>query len=144
MNPFWETKTLAEMTDAEWESLCDGCGKCCLVVLVDDETEEVWETDVHCRLYDPEKRRCTDYKNRRARVPDCVRLTPENAGALEWMPQTCAYRRLARGEGLPDWHPLVTGDPASTARAGKAATKRLASETHVAPEDLENRVTKKR
>ncbi len=137
---FWETKRLDEMTDAEWESLCDGCGKCCLVLLVDEETGGVFETDVACRLYDPEARRCGDYANRLARVPDCVRVTPENAGALHWMPRTCAYGRLARGEGLPDWHPLLTGDPKSTARAGAAASKNLLSEADIAPEDLESRI----
>ena len=144
MKPFWETKTLSEMTEAEWESLCDGCGKCCLVVLQDEENGDVWETDVACRLYDPEKRRCTDYDNRHARVPDCVRLSPENAGALSWMPKTCAYRRIAEGRGLADWHPLVTGDPTSTARAGMAASKRLANEADVRSDDLEDRVTKRR
>lgn len=138
--PFWQTKTLAEMTDAEWESLCDGCAKCCLVLIEDEDDGTVWETDVACRLFDPDKRKCTDYGNRHARVPDCVRLTHENAGALPWMPQTCAYRRLARGEGLPDWHPLVTGDPASTARAGMATRKNLASEADIDPDDLEDRI----
>lgn len=140
MKPFWETKTLAEMTRDEWESLCDGCGRCCLVVL-EGEDGRYWETDVACRLYDPKKRQCTDYRNRHARVPDCVRLTAENAGALKWMPETCAYRRLARGEGLPDWHPLVSGDPGSVARAGIAAGRGLASEAEVSEEELESRVT---
>ena len=142
--PFWETKSLAEMTDAEWESLCDGCGKCCLVLLEDEETGEVWETDVACRLFDARERRCTDYTRRHARVPDCVRLTPENAGALPWMPETCAYRRLARGQGLPDWHPLVTGDPRSTVRAGIAAPPDLANERDADPETLFERVTVER
>ncbi|MEO0400295.1 MAG: YcgN family cysteine cluster protein [Pseudomonadota bacterium] len=134
--PYWETKTLSEMTDAEWEGLCDGCGKCCLVLIEDDETGEVWETDVACRLYDADKRRCTDYKNRHTRAPDCVRLTPQNAGALPWMPETCAYRRLARGHALPDWHPLLTGDPKSAARAGAAATKSLVSEDALDEEEI--------
>ena len=134
--PFWERKSLAEMTDAEWESLCDGCGQCCMVLLIDDEDNSVWETTVACDLYDCGKRRCTDYANRHVRTPDCVRLTPENAGALEWMPETCAYRRLARGQNLPDWHPLRTGDPASTAAAGVATPPRLVREAEVPEEEI--------
>ena len=128
---FWREKTLAEMTDAEWESLCDGCGRCCLVLLEDDKAGEVWETDIACKLFDASWRRCTDYKNRRAKVPDCVRLTPDNAGALPWMPETCAYRRLAEGHDLPDWHPLLTGDRESVVRAGIAVPPGLVAEPRV-------------
>ncbi|MGF1545162.1 MAG: YcgN family cysteine cluster protein [Parvularculaceae bacterium] len=142
--PFWRTKSLAEMSEAEWESLCDGCGKCCLVLLEDVETGAVWETDVACRLFDADKRRCRDYENRHARAPDCVRLTPRKAASLKWMPQTCAYGRLARGEGLPDWHPLVTGDRKSTARAGAAVSRRLVSETEADPDDLDARCVRLR
>ncbi|MEM6414997.1 MAG: YcgN family cysteine cluster protein [Pseudomonadota bacterium] len=137
--PYWKTKKLSEMTKAEWESLCDGCGKCCMVLIEDDETETIWETDVACRLYDADKRVCTDYSNRHRRVPDCVRLTPENASALPWMPETCAYRRIARGQSLPEWHPLVTGDPQSTARAGAAASKFLISEDALDEEEIFSR-----
>lgn len=144
MKPFWETKSLAEMTALEWESLCDGCGRCCLVVLQDDETGKVWETEVACRLFDAKARRCTDYKNRHSRVPDCVKLTPDNAGALSWMPPTCAYRRLAHGEGLPDWHPLITGDPKSVSRAGIAVSRRLLSEADIPDDELQDHVTKRR
>lgn len=133
--PFWETKTLAEMTRAEWESLCDGCGKCCLILLEEEATGRYHETDVHCRLFDPTTRLCTDYKNRRARVPDCVRLTPEGMKTLDWMPESCAYRRLAHGEGLPDWHPLLTGTAKSVADAG-VAVRNVVSEKDVAADDL--------
>ena len=142
--PFWESKTLAEMSDAEWESLCDGCGRCCLVVLQEEETDRYWETEIACRLFDAAKRRCTDYQRRRQRVKDCVRLTPDNAGALDWMPSTCAYRRLARRESLPKWHPLLTGDPQSVVRAGAATAPGLLNERDVAPEDLEDHVTRPR
>ena len=142
--PFWETKTLAQMSQEEWESLCDGCGRCCLYILHNEETGDVFETDVACRLFDAKRRRCTDYENRSARVPDCVRLTPENAKALHWMPQTCAYRRLARGEALPDWHPLVTGDRDSVARAGAAVPPDLVPEDEIDDELLESRITKAR
>lgn len=142
--PFWETKTLAEMSQGEWESLCDGCGRCCLYILHNEETGDVFETDVACKLFDAKKRRCTDYENRTTRVPDCVRLTPQNANALHWMPETCAYRRLARGEGLPDWHPLITGDRESVARAGVAVPPDLVPEDEIDDDLLESRITKAR
>jgi uncharacterized protein len=142
--PFWEIKTLADMTPAEWESLCDGCGRCCLYILHNEETGDVFETDVGCSLFDAKKRRCTDYENRLARVPDCVQLTPQNAKTLNWMPKTCAYRRLANGKTLPDWHPLITGDPASVARAGVAVSPDLISEDDIDDELLESRITKTR
>ena len=140
---FWETKRLAEMNEAEWESLCDGCGKCCLVLLC-DEDDRVWETDVACRLFDPETRRCRDYANRLAQVRDCVQVTPENAGALDWMPSTCAYRLLANGRPLHDWHPLIAGDAKSVARAGAAASKSVVSELFVDEDDLEARIVRER
>lgn len=143
--PFWDTKTLAEMTESEWESLCDGCGRCCLVVLEDeDEPGAYYETRVACKLFDSKKRRCTDYKHRHTRVPDCVKLTPQNAGALAWMPDTCAYRRVARGEGLAEWHPLISGDPTTVARAGVAVSPRVKSERDVAADEIEDWMTRKR
>lgn len=142
--PFWETKTLAQMSEAEWESLCDGCGRCCLYILHNEETGDVFETDVACTLFDAKARRCTDYANRSSRVPDCVRLTPQNAGALTWMPETCAYRRLANDKPLPDWHPLITGDRESVAKAGVAVPPDLTSEDEIDDDLLESRITKAR
>ncbi len=142
--PFWETKSLAEMSGEEWESLCDGCGRCCLYILHNEETGDVFETDVACKLFDPKVRRCTDYENRSARVPDCVRLTPQNAKALSWMPKTCAYRRLANGKSLPEWHPLITGDPKSVERAGVAVSPDLIPEGEIDDDLLEDRITKAR
>ena len=118
MKPFWETKRLDEMTVAEWESLCDGCGLCCLIRFEDEDTLEVFPTRVHCKLYDPEACRCSDYENRKATVPDCIKLTPFNVEALEWMPKSCGYRRIHEGRGLAWWHPLISGDPESVHRAG--------------------------
>ncbi|MFN3513628.1 MAG: YcgN family cysteine cluster protein [Phenylobacterium sp.] len=115
--PFWETKSLEHMTAAEWESLCDGCGLCCLVRFEDEDTGEIIPTRVHCRLFDPKSCRCADYVNRKAHVPDCIKLTPHNIEALEWMPKSCAYRRLYEGRGLAAWHPLISGDPESVHRA---------------------------
>ncbi|WDI32164.1 YcgN family cysteine cluster protein [Hyphococcus flavus] len=142
--PFWERKPLQEMTDAEWESLCDGCGRCCLYILHNEETGDVFETDVACKLFDAKKRRCTDYENRTARVPDCVRLTPQNASDLHWMPETCAYRRLANGKPIPDWHPLITGDPKSVERARIAVSPDLIPEDEIDNKLLESRITKAR
>lgn len=142
--PFWETKSLAEMTDAEWESLCDGCGRCCLYILHNEETGDVFETDVACKLFDPKKRRCTNYANRGTLVPDCVRLTPDNVEKLSWMPKTCAYRRLANGKSLPEWHPLITGDRASVERAGVAVSPDLIPEGEIDDDLLESRITKTR
>ncbi|MER8124560.1 YcgN family cysteine cluster protein, partial [Acinetobacter baumannii] len=99
-DPFWRRKTLEQMTVAEWESLCDGCGLCCLVRFEDEETGEVIPTRVHCKLFDPDVCRCSDYANRKAHVPDCIKLTPHNSEALEWMPKSCAYRRLHEGRDL--------------------------------------------
>lgn len=116
--PFWKTKKLAEMTDAEWESLCDGCGKCCLSKLEEEDTGEIYWTSVGCRLFNPETCRCKDYSNRLQRVADCVDLTPNNVGTIPWLPKTCAYRLLAEGKDLLRWHPLVSGDPDSVHKAG--------------------------
>ncbi|MEM8935641.1 MAG: YcgN family cysteine cluster protein [Pseudomonadota bacterium] len=144
VRPFWEVKSLSEMSAQEWESLCDGCGRCCLYILHNEETGDVFETDVACTLFDAKKRRCTDYQNRLKRVADCVQLTPENAGALDWMPETCAYRRLADGKSLPAWHPLITGDRTSVERAGAAVSPDLTPEDEIDDDMLESRITKSR
>lgn len=134
-DPFWETKSLKAMTDAEWESLCDGCGRCCLVLLEDAGSGRLYETNVACRLFDVKKRQCTNYQRRAKIVKDCVVLKPGNIGSLDWMPETCAYRRLARGERLPDWHPLITGERKSVEDAGVAVMKAV-SETKTADDDI--------
>jgi hypothetical protein len=129
--PFWRTRTLAEMSEAEWESLCDGCGLCCLHKLQDADTDEIALTDVACRLLDTESCRCRDYENRFEHVPDCVRLTPQTAGALAWLPETCAYRRLAQGKSLSWWHPLVSGDPETVHAAGISVRGQAVSEDDI-------------
>jgi len=122
---FWEDKTLAEMSRAEWESLCDACGKCCLHKLEDEDSGEVYYCNVVCKLFDMENTCCTDYPNRAVRVPDCVVLTVENIPQFGWMPKTCAYRLLSEGKPLPKWHPLLSGDRDSVYRAGHSVRDRV-------------------
>jgi uncharacterized cysteine cluster protein YcgN (CxxCxxCC family) len=133
--PFWETKSLDQMTVREWESLCDGCGLCCLVRFEDEDTGDIVPTRVHCRLFDTQSCRCSDYAGRRRKVPDCIKLTPGNIDALPWMPLSCAYRRLNEGKPLPLWHPLVTGDPESVHAAGISVRGQTISESSLADPD---------
>ena len=126
--PFWKRKRLAEMSAEEWESLCDGCAKCCLNKLEDTETGQVSYTNVACRLLDAGTCRCRDYTGRQRAVDDCVVLTPRNVGSLAWMPSTCAYRLLDEGKDLPTWHPLVSGDAGSVHRAGVSVRGRTVAE----------------
>ena len=135
--PFWKTKTLEAMSPEEWESLCDGCGKCCLSKLEDEDTGEIHFTSVGCRLLNAETCRCGDYANRRTLVADCVGLTPQNVRTISWLPKTCGYRLVAEGRDLYPWHPLVSGDPESVHKAGVSVRGRVtASEAELAdPED---------
>jgi uncharacterized cysteine cluster protein YcgN (CxxCxxCC family) len=126
--PFWKTKTLSQMTQAEWESLCDGCGKCCLNKLIDTDTEELFFTNVACRLLDTKSCQCTRYKDRSKLVKDCIPLTPRNVKTIRWLPDTCAYRLVAQGKDLYDWHHLVCGDRNAVHRAGMSARGRIISE----------------
>jgi uncharacterized protein len=141
--PFWRTKTLDEMSDAEWEQLCDGCARCCLVKLEDEDSGEVHYTDIGCTLLDGRSCRCRDYPNRQAKVSDCVRLTPEAVRTLKWLPVTCAYRRLNEGRGLAWWHPLVSGRPETVTEAGVSVSGRVfASEDDLDSERWVERVVK--
>ncbi len=116
--PFWRQKRLDEMTREEWESLCDGCGRCCLLKLEDEDTEEIVYTRLACKLLNIGSCRCKSYEARHQKVPDCVQLTPESAETLNWLPPTCAYRLVANGEDLAWWHPLVSGDAQTVHEAG--------------------------
>ncbi len=133
--PFWRTKTLAQMSAGEWESLCDGCGLCCLIRFEDEDTGEIIPTRVACKLFDDGACRCSNYENRHDHVPDCIKLTPWNIESLQWMPGSCAYRRLHEGKDLPAWHPLVTGDPDSTHKAGISVRGQTVSENSLVEEE---------
>jgi len=138
MNKFWLTQSLAELNQEQWESLCDGCGKCCLHKLEDSATGELFYTNAACRLLDLNTGRCTNYAARSRLVPDCVQLSPDTIAQFAWLPSTCAYRLLAEGKQLPDWHPLVSGDATSVRRSGMSITGWTVSEQH-AP-DLEQHI----
>lgn len=140
MENFWEIKSLSEMTQEEWESLCDGCGKCCLHKLEDEDTGDVYYTDVACQLLDLHACRCTDYENRLARVPDCLQLTAADIGQFHWLPSTCAYRLLSEGESLPIWHHLVSEDSHTIHDMDMSIRGRAVSETSVQPTDMEERI----
>ena len=139
---FWERHALAELNAGEWEALCDGCGRCCLHKLEYEDTGEIAYTRVACKLLDLSTARCGDYRRRKQKVPDCVQLTPENIGSINWLPPTCAYRRLHEGRGLPRWHPLLTGDPASVQKAKISVLGRVLPETAVDEDDLDEHVVR--
>ena len=120
MTRFWETTLIEQLDRGQWEALCDGCGKCCLSKLEDEDTGDIYFTSVGCRLFDGATCRCSDYANRLARVPDCIGLTPDNVRTIPWLPSTCAYRLRAAGEQLPEWHYLVCGDPEAVHAAGQS------------------------
>ena len=132
---FWTTTPLDEMTEAQWESLCDGCGRCCLHKLREEVTEELAFTNVACRLLDTRSCQCGDYARRQETVPDCVSLTPATLAEIDWLPPSCAYRRLAEGRGLAWWHPLVSGDAETVHSAGVSVRGRTISETRAGPLD---------
>jgi len=133
---FWEEKRLSALDRGEWESLCDGCGKCCIHKLEDEDTGELHATNVACRLLDRRSGRCSDYKHRHAYVPECIRLTPAKLRDMDWLPITCAYRLVDEGKPLPDWHHLISGDTESVHRAGMSVRGWTVSEDDVG--DLEN------
>lgn len=140
--PFWQRKALTEMSREEWESLCDGCARCCLVKLESgSEAAPSWQyTSVVCDLLDRDACRCTRYPERHELVPDCVELGPEQAVAFRWLPRTCAYRILAEGGDLPQWHPLVSGDADTVHAAGISVRGKVVPQSWVHPEGLEEHV----
>jgi len=135
--PFWERKTLDQLNDEEWESLCDGCGRCCLHKLEDIDTNELCFTNIACKLLDINNCRCMKYEERFKWVPDCISLKNDLQRSLKWLPSTCAYRLLAEGERLPDWHPLISKDPDSVIKAG-ISIKYLAQNENDVDDDYQN------
>jgi len=129
---FWE-RPVETLTREQWEALCDGCGQCCLHKLEDEDTGEIHNTNVACKLLDLGTARCSDYRHRKAKVPDCLRLTPKLAARIEWLPATCAYKLRADGEPLPSWHYLISGDRDAVRRAGVSVIGRAVSETLAGP-----------
>ncbi len=129
------------MSPSEWESLCDGCGMCCLISLEDEDTGDILLTDVHCKLFDNQSCRCRDYENRKRHVPDCVKLTPGKIASLQWMPRTCAYRLVSEGKSLPDWHHLVSGDRNTIHEVGQSVQAATISELDLPEKDLVTRIT---
>lgn len=138
--PFWQRKRLHEMSPREWEALCDGCGKCCLVKLEDEDSGEVYHTDLVCRYMDEATCQCSVYSTRRAKVPGCTVLTPDTVDDYRWLPYTCAYRTLAEHRPLPDWHPLVSGDPDTVHEAGVSVRHKTIPEDRVPEQDWEEHI----
>jgi len=139
-NPFWKRKQLEDFTKEEWESICDGCGKCCLFRLQGIEKDCFYTTNVICKLFIESTCRCSDYLNREKLVPTCLVLTPQLIRKLDWMPETCAYRLLAQNKDLAWWHPLVSGDPDSVKQAGVSVRGKVEFEQNIDMEDLEDHV----
>ena len=136
---FWQHKSLNEMSSEEWESLCDGCGKCCLHKLEDEEDGEVYYTRVSCRYLD-ESCRCREFQQRAKLVPDCVTLQPDTVADFPWLPSSCAYRLIAEGKPLHSWHPLISGDSNSVHKAGMSIKGRAVSEEFVHPDDIQEHI----
>jgi len=139
--PFWEKKSLQDMTQAEWEALCDGCGRCCLIKLEDEETRTIMMTCVACRYLDSDTCRCRYYEKRREYAPQCLLLTPDTVDNYSWLPETCAYRLISEGKSLPWWHHLVSGDPQSVHDAGISVRHKIISERYVHPSDFDAYIT---
>lgn len=133
---FWEHKSLDEMNREEWEALCDGCGRCCLLKIEDQDSCELFYTNVICEYHDNEKGCCTHYRDRSLLVPDCIKVTPEVARMEKWLPDSCAYRLLAEGRPLFDWHPLISGNKDSVYKAGMSVRDKVISEQYVHPDEL--------
>ena len=137
VEPFWKHKSLAQLDAEEWESLCDGCGLCCLQKLEDEDDGSVYYTRIACKLLDRDSCRCSDYANRRAQVPDCIQLDAAQAEQFKWLPPTCAYRLVAAGSDLPPWHHLVCGDRNAVHEQRISQAGRMLSENQVAEDDWE-------
>jgi len=137
---FWQTKKLEQMTDQEWESLCDGCARCCLLKLEDEDSGELFFTNVSCHLLDIQKCSCKDYPNRKFLVPECLLVRKMQISEYQWLPKTCAYRLISEGQPLPKWHPLVSGSRQSVQQAGITVEGFAVSEEYIHPEQLQDHI----
>jgi len=135
-NKFWETKNLIDMNENEWESLCDKCGKCCVIKLEDFDTQQIHYTNVSCKLLCEKSASCKDYENRKSIVPDCIILSPDNLKDLKWMPETCAYKLLNEGKNLPYWHPLLSGNDKEIVKSGNSVKNRVTNENEIKIKNL--------
>ncbi|ARU57387.1 cysteine cluster protein [Oleiphilus messinensis] len=140
IKPFWKEKTLHQMTKSEWESLCDGCAKCCLQKLEDEDTGDVFYTDIVCQYLDESCCGCTVYQERHEKVPTCIWLKPDDLQSLGWLPSTCAYRLVYEGKDLPEWHPLLSGDPNSVHKAHASIKGKVISENDVPEDEWEDHI----
>ncbi|MCL1077239.1 YcgN family cysteine cluster protein [Parashewanella spongiae] len=136
--PFWESKSLAEMSTEEWESLCDGCGKCCLNKLIDDDTEKLYYTNSACKLLNLKQCSCKKYKNRLSIIPECTVIKIQDLPELDWLPESCAYKRLYLGQKLPSWHPLITGSKSEMHKKGMSVRGKAVCKTKI--DDIENHI----
>lgn len=141
-NPYWETKLLSEMSRAEWEALCDGCGRCCLHKLENEDTGGIYYTELACHMLDLKTARCSDYSHRLQKVPDCIQLGVDDIPHFQWLPKSCAYRRLAEGRGLAHWHPLVSGRMESVLEAGISVLGRVIPESAIPEDDWEEHIVR--
>ena len=137
---FWEEKSLRELNAAEWESLCDGCARCCLIKLEDEDSGRIYFTSLVCELLDTHTCRCGHYPDRHRLIPDCIELDADLAQHLRWLPATCAYRRLAEGKSLPEWHPLISGDPESVHVAGISVRGKVIPVTLIHEDEHEDHI----
>jgi uncharacterized protein len=142
VQPWWESLSLAEMSDSQWESLCDGCAKCCLVKLEDYDSAEIYYTNVSCQLLDTESCRCSDYPGRHKVVDDCIKLDRHKINTLAWLPKSCSYRLIAAGQSLPEWHHLRSGDHEMIHSFGASLRGKVVSELEVKDEDIEDHIIK--
>ena len=140
MNEWWNSTPLEQLSGEQWEALCDGCAKCCLHKLEDEDTGEVFYTRVRCRYLDEESCSCSDYVNRSVLVPNCIHLAQDNVGALDWLPSTCAYRLRGAGEPLPEWHYLVSGSRQTVHEAGVSIRGRAISDEYVHPDGYDEHI----
>ena len=138
---FWEDKTLSDLNDEEWEALCDRCGKCCVIKLIDEDTDKLYYTNISCHLFDIKKCKCKNYNDRKKIVKDCIKLNPKNLDALKWLPNSCSYKLIHEGKNLPIWHPLVQGNRDLMEKGKHSVKNRVISEIKIKTKDIQKYIT---